>query len=258
MPETPVTLLPGTLPYECWPELPQTLNVDIVTRIQAFLSSAFPGIYVGPTAPPVDQRNRLWFNTAQDSFHWYQYVNGDWMRVYEIAASSSLRWMWQGSEANLKTFAGGDTNAIGTMSGPLWEIDTDYVGRVPIGVGLIPGTTTPAITTAVGDTTGAAEHTLTEGEGGNGVHTHGVGKYLNGAVGLNYTGNNTVPSYTGAVTQGISGSTTGPDTTANVFTLPSGLTAAGVPTPTPFQTIPPAKATYVIKRTSRVWVRPPY
>jgi hypothetical protein len=258
MPTTPVTLLPGTLPYLCYPTEPQTLNTDIVTRIQAFLSEAFPGIYVGPTAPPVDQRNRLWFNTDSASFRWYQYVNGDWMRTYEIPASTALRWMWQSTEAALKTFAGGDVNAVGAWSGPLWEIDHDYDGRVPLGVGDVPGTTTPAITTAIGDTTGASEHTLTEAEGANGVHTHGFGKFLSGAAGLRYIGDNTVPTYTGAVVQGISAGVTGPDTVANLFTLPSGLLAAGVPTPTPFQIIPQAKATYIIKRTARIWVLSPY
>ena len=134
---------------------------------------------------------------------------------------------WRLICAALKDYDGGNgctSSTVTSTQGAMWEEDTDFVGRVPIGAGLIPGTTTPAITTAVGDPTGVAEHTLTEAEGGVGVHTHGFGKYLSGAVGLSYPGSNTVPAYTGAVVQGIGGHSTASDTTANCYTLPSGST----------------------------------
>ncbi len=260
---TPVNLLPGTLSSDCYPESAQALNVEIITKAQAFLNEDFPGIYVGPTAPPVDQRNRLWFNTAPNSFHWYQYVNGDWMRVYEIAASSDVEWVWKGSEANLKTFAGGDTNALGTMSGPLWEIDHEIDGRVIVGAGDVPGSD-PAASIAQGaiadsnGSEGAYQVALTEAQGAVGQHIHpfGLTNVGNDDAYFKKGGVNTVPGYTGYYVTGSNGNIEQAKVTADLFTSPPGLTGAGV-TATAHKNMPQFRARWVIKRTSRIWVLPP-
>ena len=137
-------------------------------------------------------------------------------------------------------------------SGPSWEIDTQFEGRVPIGVGTIPGTTTPVITTVVEDAVGNGEHTLTEAEGATGVHTHafGVSHAGNDDAYFARLGTNIVPSYTGYYITGSNGNIVAAQTSADLFTLPSGTGGSGV-TPTPFSVVQPSVAVYVIMPTIR-------
>lgn len=241
-----------------WGGLPQgycfsgwnQLGLDLSNAQKAVLASGMSFFNYGDTQPVPEYQGYPWLYTVD--MRWYRYT-GVWQSPNLADANERRIYMGAltGGAGTLEEYDGGKAGAITPTTGPMWTTDSDFVGRVPIGAGLIPGTTTPAITTAVGDPTGGSEHTLTEAEGAVGVHTHGFGKYLSGAAGFNYTGINTVPSYTGAVVQGISGSTTGSDTACNMYTFPSGLTAAGVPSPTPFQVIQPSRAVYIIKRTAR-------
>lgn len=265
MPDTPVTLLPGTLPYDCYPNLPQTLNVDIVTRIQAFLDSTFPGIYVDPNTPPVSARNRIWFNTS--SFRWYQYVNGDWMRVYEIPANAQVEWLWSGSEANLKTFAGGDVNAVGAWSGPLWEIDHDFDGRVLVGVGDIPGAS-PAASIVQGgivDSNGLAGAYQVALAPAQFQHFHGCG--TDGGIDDPPTMISRVWSSVKNFIRRINDTNTTSSTGWHDDTTAFGSGTMGTtepyadpnfPTSDAHPNMPQYRARYVIKRTSRIWVTAPY
>src|SRR5689334_14034479 len=156
---TPITLIPGTLPEGyCWPPDPQQYNVDIVTRIAAFLNENFPGVYVGSSEPPANQRDRVWFHTV--STKWYYYISGQWQRQFEIPNTTAMRWLWAGAEADLVTFMGGSAGAVGPSTGPLWVADHDWDTRTIIGPGTLPSTTV----IAVGDTGGDEKHTLTQAE----------------------------------------------------------------------------------------------
>lgn len=268
MPDTtPVTLIPGTLPYAnvCYPPNPQELNVAIVTRIQAFLDETFPGVYVGETAPPANQQNRIWFNTL--SSRWYAYVNGDWMRVYEFPASSKVELIWSGSEAELSTYAGGSIGAVGIATGPLWEIDHEIDGRVLVGAGTVPGTS-PAVTIAQGEVKdsnnleGSYQVTLIPE---NVQHFHGCGtdggtddpptmlsrawnsikNFTRRINDLNTTGASGWHDDTTALSNGIMG-TTEPYVDSNF------------PTSTPHVNMPQYRARYLAKRTARIWVTAPY
>ena len=255
MPSTPINLLPGTLPPGyCYPDDPQDLNVAIITRAQAFLDETFPGIWVSDVAPPVSMRNRLWFNTI--SSRWYQFVNGDWMRVYEVEASSDVEWIWKGDEANLATFAGGDAGAVGLYTGPLWEVDHEIDGRALVGPGVIPGSS-PAVTLALGDTGGEFEHVLTEAEGAVGEHVHPFGQSHVGNDDAYFALGNagSVPSYSGFYVTGSNGNIVANQTTADLVTLKAnagaGVVAVG------HANMQPYIARYVIKRTARIWVTAP-
>lgn len=256
----PVTVLPGTLPTGyCYPDDPQEFNVDIVTRIVAFLNTVYTGVYASPTEPPADERDKVWFNTVNQRLYWY--INGAWQRKYEPWASSSRLIM---IEADIDTFnaeEGGDATgvAVGDSVGPLWELATEYVGRVPIGVGLIPGSA-PASTLALGDTGGEAQHALTEAEGAVGQHIH--------PFGLSHAGNddayfkkagapNTVPGYTGYYITGSDGNIETPETTADLYTSPSGNDGAGV-TAAAHTNLQPYKAVNFARRTARIYVSAPY
>jgi hypothetical protein len=259
---TPVTLSPGTLPEGyCYPESPQTLNVDIVTRILAFMSATFPGVYVSDTEPPADQRDRVWFNTTVQK--WYWYINGNWMRKYDVDADSDVEWLWKGAEADLITFAGGSAGVVNDATGPLWEVDHEIDGRALVGPGTIPGTAFTIAINATSDSnggTGVYEVTLTEAQGAVGQHTH--------AFGVSHAGNddayfhklgaaNIVPSYLGYYITGSNGNIEVDQTTADLFTSPSGMDGNGVVT-VAHNNMQPYIGRFVIKRTARVYVLSPY
>lgn len=254
----PVTLVPGTLPYSCWPDNPQTLNVDIVTRIVAVLSTTFAGIYISASAPPADQRDKIWFNSTNQRL--YQWINGAWQRTYDIPASDPFyRMPFPGTTAQLTDYglgAGMGSGGVGPSSGPLWEVDHDYDDRLLVGVG-------PTICATVNTTYGSKSHTLTEAEGATGNHTHAFGLSNQDITGKNddaffsKSTKRTVPSYTGFLVTGGGSSMEVPFTDADLFTLPCGNDAKGV-TPTAFDIVPPVRSVYWIKRTSRVYVPAPY
>lgn len=241
-----VPVQPGQLATGyCFQSWQKTL-VDFANAMQAVLDGATFYNY-GPTAPAPEYEGYPWLRTTD--MRWYLF-SGNWISPNPEPASGDSRRIWVGTltgAGSLQEYDGGEIAAISDRTGPMWERDTDFDDRIPIGVGSL---TDP---TQAGVNAGAATHTLTEAEGATGVHTHAFGKYLTGAVGLNSTGNFTVPTYSSAVVQGIS-VTGGPDTTVNLFTLPSGAAGAGV-SPTPFSILPPVRGVYLVKRSARIYYR---
>jgi hypothetical protein len=242
-----IPILPGNLPssycFTTW----QKLLVDISNNQQAVLDGSSYFNY-GPTTPAPEFELYPWLRTTD--MRWYAF-NGWWLSPNPEAASGDARRIWVGTltgAGSLEEYDGGESGVASASAGVMWERDTDFDDRIPIGVGALTDAT------QAGVDAGAATHTLTEAEGATGVHTHGFGKYLNGAAGLSSVGNNTVPSYTGSVVQGIAGASTAPDTTANLFTLPSGAAGAGV-TPAAFSVLPPVRGVYIIKRSARIYYR---
>lgn len=268
---TPITLLPGTLPAGyCYPDDPQQLNLDIVTRILAFLDQNFPGIYVGPTSapPPADQRDRVWINS--DNQLSYQYLGGKWRRTYQFAAANSglspFLVLWTGLAADIDSFDGGSPGAVSDTTGPLWQIVAEFAGSVPIGVGLIPGSSPAATITAPGDTkdslgvTGEYAHVLTDLEGAVAAHKHGIGvcdpASDDGAFPIQAA--STVPSWAGHFITGGGSQSSPTATTANLFSLAPGTDGKGVVPSAGHNNMQPYRGVYFIARTARKYVFPPY
>lgn len=167
----PITIQPGTLPYAggCYPNDPQQLNVDIIRLAVAFLAGNYAGLYISDSAPPADQRDKAWLKRSNCRIYLWNGSYGDWMREYDIPASSDVEQIWKGTEALLKTYGGGDAGAVGPASGPLWEIDHAIDGRVMVGPGTIPGSD-PSGDILIGGTSdsngnsGEWKHTLIQDE----------------------------------------------------------------------------------------------
>lgn len=123
---------------------------------------------VGATKPAVQFQAYPWLNTTDG--RWYQF-SGQWIspHPWQYATSLGLRLEWEGTEADLKLFDGGDAGALSSVSGPMWEIDHNYDGRSSMGPGTIP-TSNPSKVLAVTEDFGEGAHQMTIEEVGPHIH----------------------------------------------------------------------------------------
>lgn len=151
LPLEPGTLLPGV----CYTSEQERL-VDYAANLNAVLpGQAFYNF--GSTKPSPENNIYPWFRTTDS--RWY-YYSGGWISL-NPERSPSIRRIWMGSSgASLTTYDGGDANAPSDRSGPMWEIDTDFEARFPVGVGTFPN----AGAVTVGGTGGEDQHVLTDAE----------------------------------------------------------------------------------------------
>lgn len=230
---TPITLLPGSLPAGYCISSAQDLNIDIVSRISAFLNDTFPGVWVGATAPTADYRDRVWFNTTNG--RWYWFTTGDWFtQARTPAGPSGERMIWLDTEANLWLFDGGDGTNPSSVSptattGAMWMRDTTADARFPLGIGTLPSGTVIAIATPP-----AGDETVTLDETQIPAHTHGPGGGLSKFWGFK------------AGAGAPYGSTLGTDTVLESLT---DATGGGLS----HTNMPPWYPIILAKRTSRAW-----
>lgn len=76
---TPVNIEIGVYPSDCWPDTPNLFLTVLAGLLSASLDQNFPGIYVGPTTPPPEFQDRIWFNTTNGQ--WYQFISGSWQTI---------------------------------------------------------------------------------------------------------------------------------------------------------------------------------
>ena len=119
--------------------------------------------------PNESQRNFLWHKPSTGIIYKWSTGAGAWLAPNrELPLSDERRW-WAGDLVNLPNYDGGNTMPLGINSGPMWEEDTEFVGRSPMHPGAIPDAN-PAKTLAVGENYGEGSHTMTAQEVG--PHTH--------------------------------------------------------------------------------------
>lgn len=103
----------------------------------------------GSSTPIPENRIYPWLNSTDGL--WYLFQFGLWTTPHPVPASSAFRQLWVDSEAALETVDGGSAGTVTTITGPFWQVDHAFDGRMPIGPGTIPGTD-PARTVAVNAT----------------------------------------------------------------------------------------------------------
>lgn len=217
------------------------------------------GLLIQDAAPdPAYRGNKGWIPTSGGIpiypgyvFVWHATV-GHWVSRHPLGPEDPRPQMYVGSLSDLATFDGGDIGAPGIASGPMWEQFTPLTGRVPIGVGLIPGST-PPITTALNDTGGEAQHVLTGAEGAVADHTHPIGvcdpASDDGFFPIEAV--ETTPNWTGHYITGSGSTPATAETTANLFTLEAN-NGNGV-TSDAHNNLQPYLAVYWIRRTGRIF-----
>lgn len=231
----PIVLHPPTFGSGYCPS-PQQLANDIASGMTAYVEGGYMFFNYGSTQPIPDDQNKPWLRINNDGTpdRWYVYANGAWLWPHPTSPSSSERRMWAGLEADLVNYDGGSTGSITDSTGPMWEVDHDFDARFPLG----PGTLTGAGVVAVGATGGVETITLDVTQ--MPPHTHNFPLYAGDAVNHSSTRINTTDENT-VINPSFPTSNTGGDP------------ATGTP-PTsakPFSVLPPYKAVFMIKRTSR-------
>ena len=181
-------------------------------------------------------------------------------------ASSGREIVWNGTEAGLNTYGGGDAGAVGDASGPLWQINHDFNGRMIVGVGDIPGTD-PAISIALDAT---SDSNSKEGSydvaliAENCQHFHGCG--TDGGIDdppnmLSRTWSS-IKNFVRRINDlNTSGSTGWHDNTTALQNGTMGTTEPyqdpNFPDSTPHFNMPPYLGRYIALRTARIWVTSP-
>lgn len=167
-----LALNPPTVPvgacFDNWNELAQYL----FNNATAELPSSSDLIIVSETEPDADERGKVWFRLVSGRLERvYKYVGGAWRSPHPVPASSNSRLIWVGLAADVDTYDGGSVGAVSAFTGPMWEIDTAFAQRFPVGVGTFPLSGTVV---AVGGTGGADEVTLTPEQTATKGHVHEV------------------------------------------------------------------------------------
>lgn len=161
--------LPGGLAY-CF-TTPQRLALDIAAGLSGFLPGTFNKIINSNSEPSVNDRvDSLWFKTSAGRLYYY---DGGW--ISPNLADANERRIFVGAESAIWSYDGGDGSDPSTTpptakTGAMWERDTAFDFRMPLGVGTSPAPNNTVV--AVGGTGGEEKHTLTEAE--IPAHTHKV------------------------------------------------------------------------------------
>ena len=226
-------IIPPTLPSGwCPSSYQELLNKFAESIVQFQIDGSAVAIVSSSSTPTATDRNKLWWHTTKTRlFHWDS-SKGAWVSKHPYAATDPVRLLWEGSTAALETFDGGSagTPQADGIAGPMWEVDTEYEGRVPIGAGTIPGRTITPTSTAVGDELGLAEVTQTTAQVA--PHQH------------DFTG----PALTGSLSNSGDNATPIPSLPSVTSTTQQNQSAAS-----PMENIPPARAVHIIKRTLRAY-----
>lgn len=235
----PVTFTPGTLAPGYCPVTFQQFYNDMIALLTGSIPGTFTTVNYGPgPIDPADQ-DKPWLRTGAggEPDRLYFYFAGTWASLHPTPASGEERRLWVGTTAALVTYDGGQVGAVTATSGPMWEVDTTFDGKVPVGV----GTLSPSGTVlAVGDTGGVDQLTLTGNQSGLPAHSHEEQCATAGSDAVGGGGAN-------RRTFGIVGSAV--PQASGMETISEGPTDA-VETHT---NMPPYIATYFIKRTARMY-----
>ena len=226
---TLITLTPPSLPTNYCPLSYQNLANDIIGGTQAVFNSTVGNSFFnfGPTVPSINNRIYPWLD---ENGQWWIFKQGVWVYKNPVTAAYERR-IYVGTTTDLLSYDGGDGTAVaGDTFGPMWEVDTEFAARFPVGVGAFVASGAVAVMGKATSTAivGEDKHTLTVSE--LAAHTHNVGRYVNDS---RSGGDPKFMDLTlGTGTVGIS-SSTGGDAAHN--------------------NLPPFYGVYFIKRTTRIY-----
>ena len=234
----------------------QTLINLVAQGVAKMEGSGFSVVMKQATAPSANDRDNLWYDTDVGRMYHWDVASGAWIAPHPEEAGGDARRWWTGTLTDLITYDGGSAGAVAASSGPMWEEDTDFQGRSPMGPGVIPssspGGAAPDVSIALGAAYGVGAYALGAGEGTE--HYHGTGADAGAdAVWMKYGSGEACASFAGTYFDQFYNTLVRTNNTGNVsaFTITTevlGETAAG----DGHQTVHPVRGIYCIKRTARL------
>lgn len=230
---TLITLTPPSLPVGYCPTNYQQLANDVISGTQATFNSSIGNSFFnfGASVPALNNQVYPWLD---EDGNWWIYKDGYWLRKNPVAIGSSERRVYVGTTTDLQTYDGGNTNTLSNWSGPMWEVDTEFEARFPVGAGTFAASGVVVVQGKVTSTAVAGEdkHTLVTSEMPK--HSHTMTWDSQDTAG----GNQLKTLYLG------------PDANAfNDIVKSSGDTGGDAA----HNNLPPFYGVYFIKRTSRVY-----
>ena len=163
---TLITLTPPSFLSGYCPTSYQALANDIIAGTQATFNSSIGNSFFnyGSITPSTDNRIYPWLDMDGN---WWVWVNAKWSRRHPIDPTSgaSVRQMWVGDPSALNYFDGGDgTSIVGANynTGPMWQIDSEFAAKFPVGVGTFADSGTTSVAESITSTgvSGEDKHLL--------------------------------------------------------------------------------------------------
>jgi len=246
---TLITLTAPSLPVGYCPSNYQQLANDIIGGTQATFNSAIGNSFFnfGSTTPALNNQIYPWLD---NNGFWWVFNGGYWTRQNPVAAGSSERRIFVGTTTDVLSYDGGDGTVYSgnPYAGSMWEIDTEFEARFPVGVGAFVASGAVVVQGKATSTSivGEDQHLLTTAE--MPTHTHQVSIKTFGHGGndgdrVAADGGTSSPTLTNNVTA-FPSSTLDPDVDA--IAANTGGNAA-------HNNLPPFYGVYFIKRTARVY-----
>lgn len=238
MPNIPVTKVPGVIPQGlCFATDQERLTWFVENGFTAFISSAYTGVIVQAAVPTADERGYVWYQVDGNNSYIGEWIwsnaTGGWVRPNPVGPNSSERRIWVGTTVDLETYDGGAAGVVSSSTGPMWEVDTDFAMRSPMGVGTFASGVALNITGTAGEQT----HIQTIPE--LAAHSHG-------ATDIAF-------SFVASGGDYCSGG-------GNAFTIKKGPAGAAITqevgTSQPMNVVHPVIGVYFIKRTGRIYYTP--
>ena len=172
---TIISLLPPTLPSGYCPTSWQELANYIIGYSQAQFNSTIGNSFfnTGSSTPSVDNQIYPWID---NDGNWWVHNSGYWARKHPSPAAGNERRLWVGTPSELESYDGGDGSAYSgnNFTGAMWEIDTAFEGKFPVGVGAFSGSGSVSVngTTTSTGVSGEDKHQLIIAELPD--HTHQI------------------------------------------------------------------------------------
>jgi hypothetical protein len=211
----------GQLPSGfCPPDYQSMLN-GYAAALSVTFPLSFSGVVAQSTRPSDTTAVWLQLDTLGRPTRLYYFAQGAWLSMHTLQPGIIM--IWPTALPDFTTFDGGDANALGPSSGPMWQQFTALNAAFPIGAGTLPSTTVVPVT----GTGGEEKHQLTTTELAS--HSH------------------VMPGFPGG---GGTGGLTTYDTLPGAVTSYSTQLAGG---DTPHNNLPPYFGVYFLQRTTRLF-----